>query len=114
MAPRERCFRYASAMDESQYIKLADEALEAAALWLEEFDPDEVDFSTTDGVVTLEFGDGTRYVLNRQRAASQMWFAAGAKAWHYNWDAASSTWLDMRDGHEMFGNIKACVAAKLG
>jgi CyaY protein len=102
-----------SAMNEIEFIKLADQALEATAVWLEDFDPDDVDFDTTDGVVTIEFGDGVRYVLNRQRAASQMWFAAGARAWHYNWDDATSTWVDMRDGHEMFANIKACVAAKL-
>ncbi|MFT4710249.1 MAG: CyaY protein [Bacteroidia bacterium] len=100
-------------MEESLFIELADKALEATAQWLEDFDPDEVDFSTTDGVVTLEFEDGTRYVLNRQRAAGQMWFAAGAKAWHYNWDDSKSQWVDMRDGHEMFGNMRACVAAKL-
>ncbi len=103
-----------SPMDESLYIRLADEALEAAAVWLEGFDPDEVDFDTTDGVVTIEFSDGVRFVLNRQRAASQMWFAAGDRAWHYNWDPVSSTWVDMRDGHEMFANIRECVATKIG
>ena len=41
-------------MDESLYIKLADEALETTAVWLEDFDPDELDFSTTDGVVTFD------------------------------------------------------------
>lgn len=104
---------YDSAMDESQYLKLVDEALERAATWLEDFDPDELDFSTTDGVVTLEFADGTRYVLNRQRAASQIWFAAGARAWHYNFDESRGLWLDDKEGGELFANIEACVQAKL-
>ena len=29
-----------------------------------------------------------RYVLNRQTATNQMWFAAGASAWHFAFDAA--------------------------
>lgn len=100
-------------MDESQYLKLVDKTLEDAAAWLEEFDPDDVDFATTDGVVTIEFPDGTRYILNRQRAANQIWFAAGSEAWHYNWDATKSAWIDDKVGRELFANMKACVAAKL-
>ena len=100
-------------MDESLYLKLVDEALERAALWLEEFDPDDVDFSTTDGVVTIEFPDGTRYVLNRQRAAHQLWFAAGARAWHYDWDAQTSSWRDPKEGGELFDNLRAQVETKL-
>ena len=61
-------------MDRSTYLKLADECLARIAKFGEPFDPDEMDFSTTDGVVTLEFPDGARYVLNRQAAADQMWF----------------------------------------
>jgi CyaY protein len=101
-------------MDESQYLRLVDEALEAAATWLEEFDPDDVDFSTTDGVVTIEFPSGVRFVLNRQRAAHQLWFAAGARAWHFNWDETKSAWLDAKEGGELFANMRAAVEQQLG
>ena len=100
-------------MDESHYLLLADEALERAATWLEDYDPDDVDFSTTDGVVTIEFPCGARYVLNRQRAAHQIWFAAGVKAWHYNWNEAEATWNCAKDGHELFDNMRRHIEAKL-
>jgi len=100
-------------MDESQYLKLVDKALEDAALWLESFDPDDVDFATTDGVVTIEFPDGTRFILNRQRAANQIWFAAGAEAWHYDWDAGRAAWIADKGGAELFAHMRACVAKKL-
>ena len=58
------------------------------------------------------FADGTRYVLNRQAAANQMWFAAGARAWHYDW--ADGTWVDDRDGHELYANVQRTVVEKLG
>jgi CyaY protein len=101
-------------MDRSTYLRLADDCLARVAKFAEPFDPDEMDFSTTDGVVTLEFADGVRYVLNRQAAADQMWFAAGARAWHYDWDAARRTWVDDRDGHELDARIGEVVSQKLG
>jgi CyaY protein len=67
-----------------------------------------------DGLVTVEFDDGARFVLNRQSAARQMWLAAGARAWHYGWDAAHGSWRDDRDGHELFARLGAVVGEKLG
>ena len=101
-------------MDTSVFHKLADTCLERVASWLEAFDPDEVDFSTPDGVVTLEFADGGKYVLNRQTATDQMWFAAGARAWHYDWDAARGEWRCDKDDHELYGAIAQALSDKLG
>ena len=101
-------------MDAKEYARLADDCLEQVAAWLEDFDPDEVDFVTSDGVLTIEFPDATRFVLNRQAAASQMWFAAGARAWHYDWDAGHSTWVDDRDGHQLSDRVGEVVSDKIG
>ena len=67
-----------------------------------------------DGVVTIEFPGGTKYVLNRQAAANQMWFAAGARAWHYDWNDEKQQWLDDRDGHGLFDKIGEVVSEKIG
>lgn len=101
-------------MDEKEFLLLADRWLERVANWLEDFDPDEVDFSTTDGVVSLEFPDGQKFILNRQAGNHQMWYAAGARAWHYDWDAEGQVWRDDRDGHELFENVSRTVSEKLG
>lgn len=101
-------------MDRAEFIRLSDACLERAVRALEPFDPDEVDYSTTDGVVTIEFPDRTRYVLNRQTATSQMWFAAGARAWHYDWDARQQAWIDDKERVELFARIGEVVSAKLG
>jgi len=101
-------------MDPREYERLADKCLEDIAGWLEDFDPDEVDFATSDGVVTIEFPDGTRYVLNRQAAAHQMWYAAGARAWHYNWNSDVSDWQDDRDQHSLGSCVAETISAKLG
>lgn len=101
-------------MEPSEFAKLADACLERVATWLEAFDPDEVDFSTPDGVVTIEFPDGAKYVLNRQSATNQMWFAAGARAWHYDLEQASSQWLCDKDQHELFACIAESIGTKIG
>ncbi|MDE0891974.1 MAG: iron donor protein CyaY [Planctomycetota bacterium] len=99
-------------LEHQDYLELADACLEQYASALEDFDPDEVDFFSADGVLTLEFADGARYILNRQAAALQMWFAAGSRAWHYNW--SGEAWLDDRDGHELKACISRVLSEKLG
>jgi CyaY protein len=100
-------------MDKQQFVKLSDACLARVARWLEPFDPDELDYATTDGVVTLSFADGVRFVLNRQSATNQMWFAAGARAWHYNYDESRDAWFDDRDGHALFERLAQVVTDKL-
>ena len=101
-------------MDEPEYRTLAEACLQRVARWLEGIDPDEVDYSTGDGMLTLEFPDGSRFVLNRQGAARQMWLAAGARAWHYDWDAGRETWIGDRDGHDLYERIAEVVSEKIG
>jgi len=104
----------AGTLDDDRFRRLSDAMLASQAAWLAEFDPDELDFRESDGVLTLEFGDGARFVLNRQAATHQMWYAAGARAWHYDWSAETERWLDDRDGHELVANLRRTVAEKLG
>ncbi|MFT7670757.1 MAG: CyaY protein [Planctomycetota bacterium] len=101
-------------METSDYQELADACLKRIEDWIEDFDPDELDFTPSDGVVTMEFADGARFVLNRQSAASQVWLAAGARAWHFNFDADAKEWRDDKEGNELFARIAEVVSAKLG
>lgn len=101
-------------MNKQEYLLRADDCLERVQTWLEDFDPEEVDYSTTDGMVSIEFSDGARFVLNRQSGNNQMWFAAGVRAFHYDWQDAEQSWRDDRDGHDLFGKIAEVVGEKLG
>jgi len=101
-------------MTVQEYLHLADACLARVAAWLEDIDPDEVDFSTTDGMVSIEFPDKVRFVLNRQSGNHQMWFAAGVRAWHYDWNPERASWLDDRDGHDIYARIGEVVSEKIG
>jgi len=101
-------------MQDNQYDLRASACLKRLEDWLEDFDPDELDFTPADGVVTMEFADGTRYVLNRQSAAAQIWFAARTRAWHFNYDEPSGSWLDDKEGHDLWSRVTQAVGEKLG
>lgn len=101
-------------MDPQKFATLSKRYLETIEDWLETFDPDELDYEASDGVLHFEFADGVKFVLNRQAGNHQMWFAAGVSAWHYDWDEESSTWRDDRDGHVLETRIGDVVSEKLG
>ena len=101
-------------MDPKEYLTRAEACLSRVAKWLEEFDPDEVDYSSGDGALTVEFPDGGRFVLSRQTATSQVWLAAGAHGWHFNWDAAAERWVDDKDGHDLYARLAESMSEKLG
>jgi CyaY protein len=75
---------------------------------------EEVDAELASGVLTLEFGDGTRYVVNSQRAARQIWLAAERSAWHFDWHEARAAWISSKTGEELWETLGRLVAKKLG
>ena len=99
-------------MDANEYARAAEACLEGIANWLA--DVEDLDLTTRDGLIQIEFDDGARYVVNRQGAARQMWLAAGARAWHYDLDPASGDWLDDRDHHRLRDRLAELVSEKLG
>jgi len=87
---------------------------ELAAL-VEAFDAftDELFAELAGDVITIEFNDESRYVINSHVAARQIWLAAERSAWHF--DAhADGRWLDRRSGGELWGTVGELLAKKLG
>ncbi len=101
-------------MDPKEFVALSEACLSRVAKWLEDFDPDEVDYNTGDGALTIEFPDGGRFVLSRQSATSQVWLAAGAHGWHFDYDPAAGRWIDDKDGHDLYARLAESLSEKLG
>lgn len=74
---------------------------------------DLLDTSLGDGTLALEFKDGAKFIVSRQGATSQIWLAAGARAWHYNYSAGDGAWVDDRDGHLLLVRLREIVTKKL-
>ncbi len=101
-------------MDEKEFISCSDACLSRVSKWLEDFDPDEVDYTTADGSVTIEFPDVSRFILSRQSATRQVWLAAGDHGHHYNYDSAVGAWTDDKDGHDLFSRLAEVISEKIG
>ena len=104
------------AMNESEFEELSEAVLDAIERALEraadaaEFD---LDFERKEGgVLELEFGDGSRMVINRHGAAREIWVAAKSGGFHFRHDAGR--WLDTRTGGELFAALSRLVSAQSG
>ncbi len=102
-------------MDETQYQHLADDTFRKIESMLEDVDADEVDVERAGDVLTLTFRDGHKAIVNTQRPTRQIWLAADARAWHFDWDPSSSRWMDDKgQGIELFARVAAIVKDHTG
>jgi CyaY protein len=65
-------------------------------------------------ILTIEFSDGARYVLNSHRAARQIWLSAERSAWHFDYVPSSKAWVAAKSGAEMWSTLTQLLSAKLG
>ncbi|HWM88341.1 MAG TPA: iron donor protein CyaY [Kofleriaceae bacterium] len=82
---------------------------------LADVDPDDVEISSSDGMLTLALRDGVRIVINTHRAARQIWMAAVASAWHFDpprGDAAGG-WRTAA-GDELRATVKSVIQERIG
>lgn len=99
-------------MDERQFEALATQALQGIERALDQSGID-ADFELKEGgVLELEFGNGSRIIVNRHGAAREIWVAARSGGFHFRWDGAA--WRDTRDGSELFAALSKLVSAQSG
>jgi CyaY protein len=98
-------------LSETEFERVADAMLRALDGALSDLDGLEVDLES--GILTLEFSDGVKYVVNSHRAARQIWMAAERSAWHFDL-AADGRWIATKTGDELWAAIEGVVGRKLG
>ncbi|HMR07658.1 MAG TPA: iron donor protein CyaY [Polyangiaceae bacterium] len=102
-------------MDEAQqYEERAHPELRALIDALDALDLDNVEAELANEIVTLEFADGAKYVINSHRAARQIWMAAERTAWHFDWVDDKQAWIDDKRGHELWQTVSTALSEKLG
>jgi CyaY protein len=99
-------------MDDAEFDHAARDELAHLEDALADVDPDDVEVSSSDGVLRLDLRDGTRIVINSHRAARQIWMAAVASAWHF--DPAGDTWRAPRTGEELRPTLVRVVRERIG
>ncbi|MGE5182658.1 MAG: iron donor protein CyaY [Acidobacteriota bacterium] len=100
-------------MDEAGFDHAAREELRHLEDAFADVDPDEVEVSTSDGVLRLDLRDGTKIVINSHRAARQIWMAAVATAWHFD-PTSDGTWHAAKTGDELRSTLARVVRERIG
>ncbi len=101
-----------SELSERDFERLADEELQRLVEALTEA-TDEIDPDLQMGVLSINFEDGTKFVVNSHRAARQIWMAAERKAWHFDYQSDGERWV-ASDGDELWATLTGAVSRKVG
>lgn len=100
-------------MEDAEFDHVAREELRHLEDAFADVDPDDVDVSTSDGVLRLDLRDGTRIVINSHRAARQIWMAAVASAWHFD-PISPGVWRSGKTGDELRPTLSKLLQERIG
>ena len=100
-------------MDEASFDRVARDELHLLENAFSDIDPDEVEVSSSEGVLRLDLRDGTRIVINSHRAARQIWMAAVASAWHFD-PADKGVWRAPKTGEELRPTLARLLRERIG
>jgi len=100
-------------VDDKTFDVLARDELRDLEDRLADVDPDDVEISTSDGILRLDLRDGTKIVINSHRAARQIWMAAVSSAWHFD-PQADGRWFAAKTGDELRATVQRIVKERIG
>lgn len=101
-------------MDETTFDRIARDELGRLEEWFDDVDPDDIEITTSDGVLTLVLRNGVRVVINSHRAARQIWMAAVATAWHFDFRDDDARWHDSKTDAELRDTLTRVIHEQLG
>jgi CyaY protein len=96
-------------MDEAAFDQAARDELHAIEDALTDLDPDDVEITTSDGILRLDCRDGTKVVINSHRAARQIWMAAVSTAWHFD-PSPEGRWVAPKSGDDLRATVTRLLA----
>jgi CyaY protein len=88
--------------------------LAALVAALDTIDDDRVEAELASDILSIEFWDGAKYVVNSHRAARQLWLAAERSAWHFDFVSTQRAWIAAKTGDELWATLSALLSKKLG
>jgi CyaY protein len=100
-------------ISESDFERAADEELTRLRQALDDSSI-EAEVELEMGILSIEFPDGAKYVVNSHRAAKQIWMAAERSAWHFDVDLSTGTWTAAKSGDELWSALESTISKKAG
>ena len=93
-------------MNDSEFQKLADQLYQKIEDSIEESGAD-VDYDQNGSVLTLEFENRSKLIINRQQPLHQIWLATVENGHHYDYKAG--LWIDNRSGDEFLYFLSSAI-----
>ncbi|MGB5327039.1 MAG: iron donor protein CyaY [Gammaproteobacteria bacterium] len=100
-------------MNESDFNQLAEDTMTAIEEAIDDCGVD-IDYDSAGGILTLEFGNGSQIIVNKQTPLSQLWVAARSGGFHFDYDAADQCWRLQGSGEELFSCLSRYCSEQAG
>jgi CyaY protein len=99
-----------SESNEAEFNQAAATTLARIEQALEDAD---LDFETpADGIIEVEFDDGSKIIINRHGVAREIWVAARSGGFHFK--PLDAGWADTKSGEPLYEKLAALIAAQGG
>ena len=98
-------------MNDSEFQELADHLYQKIEDCIEASGAD-VDYDQDGGLLTLEFENRSKLIINRQQPLHQIWLATAESGHHYDYKAG--LWIDDRSGDEFLNFLSSAILKQSG
>ncbi len=98
-------------MTDSDYLTRAEAVLAAVERALDYTDAD-IEAERSGNVITLEFANGSKIIVNLQPPMQEIWIAAKAGGFHFKF--VGGEWRDTRNGTEFFAALSDYASQQAG
>jgi CyaY protein len=98
-------------MTDSEYLTRAEAVLAAIERALDDIDAD-IEFERSGNVLTLEFENKTKIIVNLQPPMHEIWIAAKSGGFHFKF--VDGEWRDTRNGQEFFAALSQYASQQAG
>ena len=93
-------------MNDSEYLILAETLYQRIEEAIETSEAD-IDYDQNGSLLTLEFDNRTKLIINRQQPLHQVWLATLENGHHY--DYINGEWVDDRSGEEFLSALSTAI-----
>lgn len=98
-------------MSDSDYITRAEAVLARIEQAADDSDAD-IDLERNGNVLTIEFENGSKIIVNLQPAMEEIWIAAKSGGFHFKF--VDGRWADTRHGREFFESLSDYATQQAG
>ena len=98
-------------MNEQEFNQQAAAVFSHIEQTLDDSDAD-IDCNLNEGVMELEFADGSKIIINRHAPNKEIWVAARSGGFHYA--RKENSWINTRDGSELFASLETLISQQSG